>query len=109
MTKIGKTSREKALGKMTIDGKKTIFTHGGLKVKTRAGDKSHNNKKGEWVIIRKNGNRVIFEDSGRITRVKRDGTRVTTLAPEEIRMGMIPAGKLKPIKGSKLNPPKPKK
>jgi hypothetical protein len=38
--------------------------------------------------------------------VKRDGLRVVTMAPEEIKYGMKPAGKLKPVKGSKVNPPK---
>ena len=106
MPKIGKKSRELALGKMNIKGKKNIFTYGGVKVADKAGDVATTNKKGEKVILRKGGNKVILGSYGRITRIKRDGTRVVTLAPEEIKMKMIPAGKMTAVKGSKLNPPK---
>ena len=106
MPKIGKKSREQALGSMKIKGKKTIFTTGGVKVADKAGDVAKTNKKGEKVILRKGGNKVVLGQYGRITRIKRDGTRVVTMAPEEIKYGMKPAGKLKAIKGSKLNPPK---
>ena len=104
MTKIGKASRQQALGKMTIDGKKTIFTTAGQSVKMKKGDTFRTNKRNEQVIVRKNGNRVILNEYGRTTRVKGDGTRVVTLSPEEIRRGEIPAGPLKPIKGSLVNP-----
>jgi hypothetical protein len=106
MPKIGKKSRELALGKMNIKGKKNIFTYGGVKVADKAGDVATKNKKGEKVILRKGGNKVILGSYGRITRIKQDGTRVVTLAPEEIKMKMIPAGKMTAVKGSKLNPPK---
>ena len=109
MPKIGKESREKALGSMKIKGKKTIFTYGGTKVANRAGDVTKTNKKGEKVIVRKGGNRVVLGSYGRITRIKakaKGGLRVVTMAPEEINYGMRPAGKLKAVKGSKVNPPK---
>ena len=106
MPKIGKKSREQALGSMMIKGKKTIFTTGGVKVASKEGDVTKTNKKGEKVIIRKGGNKVIVGQYGQITRVKRGGLRVVTMAPEEIKYGMKPAGKLKPVKGSKVNPPK---
>jgi hypothetical protein len=107
--KIGKNVRENALGSMKIKGKKTIFTRGGTKVASRAGDVTKTNKKGEKVIVRKGGNRVVIDSYGRITRIKskaKGGLRVVTMAPEEIKYGMKPAGKLKAIKGSKINPPK---
>jgi hypothetical protein len=109
MARIGKKSREQALGSMMIKGKKTIFTRGGTKVANRAGDVTKTNKKGEKVIIRKGGNKVILGSYGRITRIKaksKGGLRVVTMAPEEIKYGMKPAGTLKPVKGSKINPPK---
>lgn len=107
--KIGKNVREQALGSMKIGGKKTIFTRGGLKVASRAGDVTKTNKKGEKVIIRKGGNRVVVSASGRITRIKskaKGGLRVVTMAPEENKYKMVPAGKLKSVKGSKVNPTK---
>jgi hypothetical protein len=106
MARIGKKSREEALGSMVIKGKKTIFTKGGVKVASKAGDVTKTNKKGEKVILRKGGNKVIMNKYGRITRVKKGGLRVVTMAPEEIKAGMLPAGGLKPVKGSKVNPPK---
>jgi hypothetical protein len=111
MPKIGKKSREQALGSMKIKGKKNIFTYGGTKVADRAGDVKKTNKKGETVIVRKGGNRVVLGSYGRITRIKaksKGGLRVVTMAPEEIKYGMKPAGKLKAVKGSKINPPKKK-
>jgi ABC-type Fe3+-hydroxamate transport system substrate-binding protein len=107
MPKIGKYSREQAVGKIkNAAGKTVIFTKGGVKIKEKAGDVAKTNKKGESVIVRKNGNRVITQASGRIVRVKKDGTRVVTLAKPE--MDMVPAG-VKPVKGSKINPPVKKK
>ena len=109
MAKIGKNVREQALGSMKIGGKKTIFTRGGLKVASRAGDVTKKNKKGETVIVRKGGNRVVLGSYGRITRIKskaKGGLRVVTMAPEENKYNMKPAGKLRAVKGSKLNPPK---
>ena len=111
MPKIGKNVRAQALGSMKIKGKKTIFTYGGTKVADRAGDVKKTNKKGETVIVRKGGNRVVLGKYGQITRIKaksKGGLRVVTMAPEEIKYGMKPAGKLKAVKGSKLNPPKNK-
>ena len=111
MPKIGKNIREKALGYMNIKGKKNIFTTGGTKVASREGDVKRTNKKGETVIVRKGGNKVILGKYGRITRVKapsKGGLRVVTMAPEEIKYGMKPAGKLRSVKGSKVNPPKKK-
>jgi hypothetical protein len=94
---------------MKLKGKKTIFTRGGTKVAARTGDVTTKNKKGETVITRKGGNKVVLGSYGRITRIKsqaKGGLRVVTLAPEENRMKMVPAGKMKAVKGSKLNPPK---
>ncbi len=109
MPKIGKNVREQAIGSMKIKGKKNIFTYGGTKVADRAGDVKKTNKKGETVIVRKGGNKVVLGSYGRITRIKskaKGGLRVVTMAPEEIKYGMKPAGKLKAVKGSKVNPPK---
>lgn len=107
MPKIGKYSREQAVGKMkNAAGKTVIFTKGGVNIKAKAGDVAKTNKKGESVVVRKGGNRVITKASGRIVRIKKDGTRVVTLAKPE--MDMVPAG-LKPVKGSKINPPAKKK
>ena len=109
MPKIGKYSREQAVGKMkNAAGKTVIFTKGGVNIKSRAGDVSKTNKKGESVVVRKNGNRVITKADGRIVRVKKDGTRVVTLSKVERDTGMALAG-LKPVKGSKINPPAKKK
>jgi hypothetical protein len=90
MPKIGKYSREQAVGKMkTASGKTVIFTKGGVNIKSRAGD--------------------VSKTDGRIVRVKRDGrTRVVTLSKVERDTGMALAG-LKPVKGSKINPPASKK
>jgi hypothetical protein len=107
--KIGKKSREEALGSMMIKGKKNIFTRGGTKVASRAGDVTTKNKRGETVITRKGGNKVVMGYYGRIIRIKsqaKGGLRVVTLAPEENKMKMVPAGKMKAVKGSKVNPPK---
>jgi hypothetical protein len=106
MTKIGKYSREQAVGKMkNAAGKTVIFTKGGVNIKAKTGDVAKTNKKGESVVVRKGGNRVITKADGRIVRVKRDGTRVVTLSKVERDAGMIPAG-VNPVKGSKLNPKK---
>ena len=109
MAKIGKYSREQAVGKMkNAAGKTVIFTKGGVNIKARAGDVAKTNKKGESVVVRKNGNRVITKADGRIVRVKKDGTRVVTLSKVERDTGMAIAG-LSPVKGSKINPPAKKK
>jgi hypothetical protein len=103
MARIGKKSRELALGKMkTKSGETKIFTTAGMKVKSKAGDVAKTNKKGESVVVRKGGNRVITKADGTVVRVKRDGTRVVS----------VPSGyektptTLKPIKGSTVNPKK---
>jgi len=109
MPKIGKYSREQAVGKMkNAAGKTVIFTKGGVNIKAKTGDVAKTNKKGESVVVRKGGNRVITKADGRIVRVKKDGTRVVTLAKVERDTGMAIAG-LKPVKGSKINPPAKKK
>jgi hypothetical protein len=60
-------------------GKKEIYSTGGLKVGTRAGDTSKTNKKGEKVVVRKGGNRVVTKADGRVVRIKKDGTRVVSV------------------------------
>ena len=101
MPKIGKYSREQAVGKMkNAAGKTVIFTKGGVNIKAKTGDVAKTNKKGESVVVRKGGNRVITKADGRIVRVKKDGTRVVTV-PSGAK---VPAG-LKAVKGSKVNPP----
>lgn len=107
---LSKKNRELALGKMTIKGKKNIFTKGGQKIASKAGDKTITNKRGEKVVVRKGGNRVITKADGRVVRIKRDGTRVVSIPartddPKKLGWAKVPAG-LKAIRGSKLNPPK---
>ena len=92
-------NRDLALGKrVNKAGKKEIFTTGGTKIASKAGDKSTTNKKGEKVVVRKGGNRVITKADGRIVRIKRDGTRVVSV-PSGYKK--VPAG-LKLVKGSNL-------
>lgn len=101
MAKIGKYSREQALGKTKMaSGKTKIFTTGGSKIKSKTGDVAKTNKKGESVVVRKSGNRVITKADGTIVRVKRDGTRVVTVPSGYEK---LPTG-LKAVKGSKVNP-----
>ena len=105
-----KKNRELALGKMTIKGKKNIFTRGGQEIASKTGDKTVTNKRGEKVVVRKGGNRVITKADGRVVRIKKDGTRVVSIParttdPKKLGWAKVPAG-LKAIKGSKVNPPK---
>lgn len=60
-------------------GKKEIYSTGGLKIGSRAGDTSKTNKKGESVVVRKSGNRVVTKADGRVVRIKKDGTRVISV------------------------------
>lgn len=104
-------NRALALGKTVKNGRKTFYTTGGQSIKSREGDRSFTNKRGESVIVRKGGNRVVTKADGRIIRKKANGTRVVSIPkrtsdPAKIGWAKVPAG-LKPVKGSKVNPPKP--
>jgi len=103
MANINDKNRKKAIG-ATVgkDGKKKIYTYGGQKIKARVGDKNSVNKKGETVITRKNGNKVVRKLTGRVVRTKKDGTKVISVPrgsgiPDRNRF----PGNTKPIKGQK--------
>lgn len=103
MPNINDKNRKKAIG-ATVgkDGKKKIYTYGGQKIKARVGDKNSVNKKGETVITRKNGNKVVRKLTGRVVRTKKDGTKVISVPrgsgiPDRNRF----PGNTRPIKGQK--------
>jgi hypothetical protein len=60
-------------------GKKEIYSTGGLSIKARSTDVSKTNKKGEKVVVRKGGNRVVTKADGRVVRIKKDGTRIVSV------------------------------
>jgi len=112
---VGKNTRKAAIGKkVNAKGNTVVYTRAGNKVSKRAGDKMTTNKKGEKVIVRANGNKVVYKASGRIARVKKDGTRVVTLARQRVgtdgrasefssRTKVEPAPKgLTPVRGSRV-------